>query len=226
MKTIIFTSILIIFTVLILPGLLSFEIRNVPDRNQPSFDRTQEIYGNLIISQTFTSTDDNLSMIGLSIKNPNLENKRDILFSILDSGGGLLRDSMLNGKSIHDGDFVKFKFLPIKDSKNKIFTFSLSAPSSNQQEALEVFLTKQVSQGVEYLTVEPIKIDQEEAKMSVSFVPFYKVTSPYQLILEIYRDWMKRFFADKYFAIFYILLITVGITLLSKSPLKNWKKRV
>jgi len=224
MKTMILTTILIIFMVTMAPAVLVLGIRNTPDRYQPSLDRVQQIYENVTLSQTFISTDENLSMIGFSIKNPNLENKKDISLSINDSNNNFLAVSILNGKSIPDGDFVKFKFLPIKDSKDKLLTFTLSAPSSSKLDSLEVFLTKQEVFGVSDLKIVPIQIDQEEASMSVSFVPFYRVSSPIAQILEIYFDWGMRFFADRAFAISYILLITLTIILLAKFPLNRLKK--
>ncbi len=225
MKIIIFTTVLVLILVCILPALLALGIRNVPDRYQPSLDRVQEAYGDVVISQSFISTRDNISMIGLSIKNPNLENKKDISMNIYDKDNNLLRKSTLNGKSIPDGDFIKFKFPPIQDSKNKMITFSLSAPSSGKTEALEIFLTKQSISGVEYLKVSPIKVDDQEASMSTSFVPFYKVSSPIALMSEIYIDWVKRFFADRIFSVVYILLIaSLTAILLSKSKLPHSKK--
>lgn len=219
MRNILLTTILIFFMVFILPALLALGIKNTPDRYQPSLDRVQQIYSDVSLSQRFTSTENNLSMIGMSIKNPNLENKKDIFLSIFDENNNLVQQSILNGKSIPDGEFVKFKFPPIKDSKNKIFNFNLSAPSSSKSEALEIFLTKEEINGVDDLKVSVIDIGQKEASMSVSFVPFYRAISPVTQILNIYDNWGKRFFSDRIFSISYILLLIVTTVIL----LAKWK---
>lgn len=225
MKNIVLTTFLIFFMVFILPAILALGIRNIPDRYQPSLDRVQQIYSDITLSQSFISTSDNLSSIGLSIKNPNLENKKDIFLSIYDKDNNLVGKTSLNGSSIPDGDFIKFKFPPIKDSKNKLLTFNLSSPTSDKLNALEIFLTKENINGVDDLKIAPIIIDQEEASMSASFVPFYKTVSFFAQILGIYSDWSKRFFEDRIFATAYLLLIaSITIILLSKWKLPRLKK--
>src|SRR5260221_2368643 len=123
MKSIIFTTVVVILLILIIPGVLAVGIINIPDRYQPSLDQVQKIYSSVVLSQSFLSKRENLSIIGVSIKNPNLENKKDIFLSVYDTSNNLLAKSVVSGKSIPDGEFIKFKFVPINNSKDKLFTF-------------------------------------------------------------------------------------------------------
>lgn len=208
MRLITFTTITIIFISLILPGILSFGIRNIPQNNQPSLDRTQKLYGDLIISQVFISTTDNFSGIGVSIKNPNLLNKKDVILSIHDRDGNLLRVISLNGANIADGKFVKFRFAPIEISENRQFLFTLTAPTTTQDEAdgnraLEVFLTNQQPANAFDLTIE----DKVILGTSISYVAFYKPPYPTYVLEIIYSKWIKNFTQDTLFFVIYMALI-------------------
>ncbi len=225
MKSII-TTVSIILLLIVLPALLTLGVRYLPDRYQPSLDKVFDLYGPTSLSQSFIATDDNLAIIGLSIKNPNLQNKKDLTLTVVDSGNNILSTSTLNGASIPDGDFVKFKFSPIISSKSKHLTFVLSSPSSNRNDALEIFLTKQKLTGVDDLKKLPLSVDASDvASTSASFVPFYKVNSPLSLIKNTVSDFSSRFFADRIFAVCYILLVALLlITLLAKFPLNRLRK--
>lgn len=212
MKLIFFTTIFIIFVSLILPTILSFGIRNIPQNNQPPLDKTQKLYGDLLVTQLFLSTNDNFSGLGFSIKNPNLLNKKDVVLSIYTEDGNLERIVSLNGAGIEDGKFVKFKFEPVKISENKKFLFSLSSPETSKAEAdenraLEVFLTNEKPENVFNLTIG----DKIISDASISFVAFYKPPYPTYVLEKIYLNWIKKFAADTPFFIVYTLLIlTVG----------------
>lgn len=225
MRLVTFTTITIIFISLILPGVLSFGIRNIPQNDQPSLDRTQKLYRDVAVSQTFVSTTNNFSGIGLSIKNPNLLNKKDVMLSIYEGDGNLVRTVSLSGTSIADGKFVKFRFAPIKISENRQFLFTLTAPSTSREEAdenraLEVFLTNQQPKDVFNLT-----IGDKIIEGSVSFVAFYKPPYPTYVLENIYLTWIRNFIADLPFFIIYMALIFTLAGLLlyrfSKSPQRH-----
>lgn len=208
MRLVIFTTIFIIFLSLILPGVLSFGIRLIPQNDQPSLDRTQKLYGDVVVSQTFISTTDHFSGIGLSIKNPNLLNKKDVILSIYDMNGNLLRTVALNGASIADGKFVKFRFAPIELSQNRQFFFTLTSPITSQEEAnenrtLEVFLTnKQPANALDLIIG-----DKNILGTSISYVAFYNPPYPTYVLENIYLTWIKKFVADLSFFIIYLVLI-------------------
>ncbi len=127
---------------LLIPLLLSFLIREIPNDIQASLEATQMISKDLVITQFFTSQMDNLSGIGTSIKNPNFRNHKKLLFNLLEDKA-ILRTVVLNGSSISDGDFMKIKFEPISNSKDKKYSFQLSAPDATSEDSLEIFLTSQ-----------------------------------------------------------------------------------
>lgn len=225
MRLVSFTTITIIFLSLFLPGVLSFGIRNIPQNEQPSLDRTQKLYGDLVVSQVFISTTNNFSGIGLSIKNPNLLNKKDVILSIYGMDGNLVRTVSLSGTSISDGKFVKFRFTPIEISENRRFLFTLKAPSTSREEAdenraLEVFLTNQQPSNVLILT-----IGDKIIEGSVSYVAFYKPPYPTYVLETIYSKWVRNFIADLPFFIIYMALIFTLAGLLlyrfSKSPKRH-----
>lgn len=211
MKLIIFSTIIIILLIFILPAILSFGINYIPQNDQPSLDKTQKIYGYLSVSQAFISKNANLSVIGVSLKNPNLTNKKDITLSVYE-GNVLLRSSVLNGSHISDGKFVKFKFEPIVDSENKSFLFILAAPATTQEEAdnnnaLEVFLTNQRNEGVYELLVG----DKIVPNTSVAFVSFSKPPYPIYVLETIYSKWLNKLMADwKFFTVYAILIFTLA----------------
>src|SRR3989344_7026524 len=106
-KQITVTIIFIFCLVVLLPLGLTFGIKYVPSGTQPPLGNTQKIYKDVVLAQSFVSLESNLSGIGVSIKNPNFANKKNLNISLLDNENKLVRSIVLNGKNIGDGDFVK-----------------------------------------------------------------------------------------------------------------------
>lgn len=210
MKLITCTTITTALLVFILPAILSFGIVNIPQNIQPPLVRTQKIYSGISVSQPFISKAKNLSVVGMSIKNPNLSNKKDITLSIYEKNI-LIRSSILNGKQIEDGKFVKFKFEPIIESENKLFLFTLAAPSTTTDEAdnnntLEVFLTNQ-GEGEYELSVG----DKVVPNTSVAFVSFSKPPYPTYVAEIIYSKWLNKFTSDwQFFVVYTVLIFTLA----------------
>src|SRR3989344_2402343 len=96
---IILTILTIFFFAIFLPVISTFAIRLIPSGIQPSLENTQKIYQDLTLSQSFVSLKDNLAGIGVSIKNPNFANKKDVTFNIYDKDNNLIRSVILNGKN-------------------------------------------------------------------------------------------------------------------------------
>lgn len=215
MKKLIFaTTFIIIFLVFVAPAMLALGIRLVPNDFQPPLKNPIELFGKFKISQDFVSTKENLSAMAMSIKNPNLKNKKDITLFLYDKEGELLRTSVLSGRNIGDGAFVKFMFETIADSKNKEYSFVLLAPSAKKEELLGVFYTDNKPLWIGDLRYNEEIVDEK----GVAFVTFHKPVSRVGLIKTIYSDWINRLLGDTSFFVFYI--ITVGfltVYLLSKS---------
>lgn len=190
-----------IFLALFLPAILLIGMRYVSVNMQPPLEQTAKIYKDFTLSQSFISQVNKLTGIGMSIKNPNLNNKKDIDLSLYQDNK-LIRTSTLNGSHIEDGGFVKFFFDPVSESANKEFLFTLSSPSSEEGESLQPFYTlKKPAESKSF------KIQDQEIDGSISFVSFYKPASFLGLTFDVYLKWLNRFFADLIFSLFFLSLI-------------------
>lgn len=219
MKLIYVTCFLIIF-LMFLPAILIYFIKETPNDFQPPLHSTEHIYADLTISQLFLSQEDGLSGIGMSIKNPNYINKKDIIIQIYDQEDQIIRSTILNGARISDGQLVKFKFNPIKYSKDKIFKFVLLAPQEGEQtKSLEVFLTYEIPNWSKGLYINNNLTDS-----SISFVTYHHIENPLSNIFNIYTKWWYKLSGDLPFLIAY-LVIFIGLTaLLTKSLLPDFRK--
>ncbi|RJQ24508.1 hypothetical protein C4577_07650 [Candidatus Parcubacteria bacterium] len=180
-----------------IPALLILSLNEIPGRVQPSLDFTQKIYEGVVLEQDFKSVNNNLTAIGISIKNPNLVNNKDIILTIFD-GDQILEKAVLNGFNIPDGSFVKFGFPALKQSKNNTYSFILTAPNVLSIEALEVFLS--------------------DSEQSISFVDFYLPQNSIYLIQNVYFGILSKLFADRFFALSYFSLIIILCICLIKAP--------
>ncbi len=205
MKWFIFTTILVLVLVMLIPIVLTLGIQYLPGEIQPSLVSTQKIYGTQTIYQSFISPEDNFSGVGVSLKNPNLENKEDVVVKIYDDKNNLLRSSILNGKTIDDGKFVKFLFEPIQHSKDQKFVWSIAASNAPFEKALEVFLTRDNPSWILDL-----KLNDQLSEEDLSFVTLHKVSSFKQLMVLVYSNWLRKLTSDIPFLFIYLILL-VGL---------------
>lgn len=244
MNKLLFFSLVTAAVIFLLPALLSLGIRVIPGQVQPSLGATERIYSTTVVAEVFTATRDNLGGIGLSLKNPNLQNKQNVVISVFGEDGQFLGESIVNGASIPDGDFIKFLFKPIGNAAGKRFVFILSSVWSTEDNAVEAFYSNDpVKEKVKLpgekvpclsntgdlkiLLVDPNGMQnctplvvRNNHKADVSFAPFYKTANPYLIMKEIYIGWLNKFLADKAFSIIYLLLILgllSGFVFLAKS---------
>lgn len=133
MKKINIYFIVFALAIVCLPALLSFGIRYLPANNQPPLGVTQKLYGDKIMKDRIGLSENNFSGLGLSFKNPNLINKKEITLEISEENGELLRSSVLSGFNIPDGGFVRFAFEPIADSKGNGYVIALSSPQAKKK---------------------------------------------------------------------------------------------
>lgn len=193
----------LLFLILFAPGILSMGIKLVPDGFQPSLGNTIKIFGTTTATQPLTAVEDNFSGIGVSIKNPNLSNKKDINLSLY-QGDILVREVVLNGKSIADGNFVKFIFDPIEGSKGQNYDAVFSAVTADNGESLEIFLTQNAPR-------QPVIAGKEKRVDALSEVTFYRPSSSISLMIDIYKEWLRKFTADTTFFIFYCTILALGL---------------
>lgn len=194
MKKIIWiTSIFILGMVFVLPALLALGIRVIPADVQPPLNKTRDIYGLFTVTQEFTSLRPNMTSIGLSIKNPNLKNRKDVTLDLFDSEGRKIRSATLNGLNIDDGAFVKFTFDPITDSQNRKFTFTISAPFAGPEDLLAAYYADKKPSWIGQL-----KFDKEEVGGGLSMVTFHKSIGKIEVIKEIYSNLFSRLLLHRY----------------------------
>ena len=203
-----------------LPAILIYFIKETPNDFQPSLHSTEHIYADLTISQLFLSQEDGLSGIGMSIKNPNDINKKDIIIQIYDQDNQMIRNVSLNGAKISDGQLVKFKFDPIQDSKDKLYKFTLQAPQEGEQtKSLEVFLTYEIPSWSKGLYINNNLTDS-----SISFVTYHHIENPLSNIFNIYTKWWYKLSGDLPFLIAYLVIFIGLAVLLTKSLLLDFRK--
>lgn len=214
-------SFLIILFALILPIVVSLGIRYIPGNTQPGLMTTERIYGSAVVLQSLEVHRDNFAGVGLSIKNPNFQNKKNITLTVLDDNLKFIRLATINGGAIGDGDYVKFTFEPIENSSNRKYYFVLSANEADISEALEVFYSNDFDlhrffpEKLDFCTNEIIgQVEcnslsiKNTTKPSVSFVALYKPASFLSLVQEIYGALGAHMLEDKIFLLFWSFLVS------------------
>lgn len=181
-----FTVVFVLFILLLAPALLAFGLREIPFQGQGALTNRHKIYGDIVARQEFTSNKPNLSAIAVTIRNFNLINKKDMTLSVI-SDGKVIRQATVNGASIPDGALVKFKFDPISDSSGKKYILTMASLASTSAEAFELYFG--------------------EDNKSIALSDYYQASSKIELIGDIYKSFLMRFFADGVFAGFYLVVI-------------------
>lgn len=209
-KLISFTTFFVLFLIVILPLFLSFFIKFIPVGIQPPLTTTKRIYEAIILSQQFVALEDNLAGIGVSLKNPRFANKKNVYINILDNQNNIIRKITLNGQNIADGNFDKIFFEPIKDSRNKQFTWSIFSPDSNKDDAIEVFLTnREPFWSLEFKENSNLNSSGE----SLSYLTLY-MPKTIEITKRIGSELINNLTKDVTFSIDYSLLILILITYL------------
>lgn len=218
MRLVVLTTLLIIGLMLVWPAILTVGIRFIPENVQPSLDKSQKIYNQGEITQPFKVQEDRLAAIGVSLRNPSLANKKDVTLELSQPDGTVIRQVSLNGRFIADGKFVRFSFPPVAKSKGSQYQFRLSAPTTQKDEALEVFLTNDSGYADAQIIEEGKLVTKQEATPAAAFVVFHQPESIPWLIDTIYSQWWSRFLADQPFGIIYlaVLLFGTGYLIFSK----------
>ncbi len=183
-KMVWFTTVSILSFVFVLPVLLSLTIDYIPNANQPGYGQMGRvsIYGSRSFKQEFVSEKEMLTGIGTSIKNPNLNNKSEVIFNLYDEGNNLIRNASISGKNIGDGDFVKIIFDPVIDSKGKKFIIEISSPQAPEDELLELFLTSKNNYILNFI------YESEKREGGIPMVTYHNFNSRFEIAGEIYKN--------------------------------------
>lgn len=202
--------------VLLIPGVLGFFISFIPWYEQPELENSVKVNGLVLLEQKFKASENNLAAIGFTVKNPSLVNKKDLIFSLFDANGDLIREQIVNGQIIDDGKLLRIKFPKVTDSSNQELTFSLSSPQSSSADSLEIYLAKVFKQNYNGLLINGQKVEE-----NIAFVPYYSPENRLETSLNIYKDWFGKFIKDPGFLISYLILIcslVFYLVYLSKKP--------
>jgi hypothetical protein len=193
---------LVIILLFIVPSILLFSMESVAYDSQPGLGGTSKVFGDTVLSQDVYFNHTDLSQIGMSIKNPVLINKKDILLQIYNLDGTLLSSAKVSGKNIPDGSLVKFTFPAIENSKDKWFILVLSARDSSENEALEVFLT---DDSVSWLS--NFSKNGSKESHNIALQAYYTIQDHFGLIKLVYSTWANLFLRSGWFAGVYIFAI-------------------
>lgn len=190
-KLIVLTTSLVILIVFVVPFIAGLLIKMIPGADQPAFDFNNKrgLYGDLRVSQEFTSTDANLTAIGTSLGNPNLKNKKEIVFDLMDISGNLVREVKVNGANVPDGAFFRFVFDPVQDSKGVRYFFTISTPSAGPEELINVFFAEQKTDWIG-----SGRYNKEINDNGLPIVTYFKPKSRMEVAKEIYLSWLGRVF--------------------------------
>lgn len=188
-KLIILTTSIVLFMTFLTPAILALGIKMIPGGDQPGYDinNKRAIYGIYTVSQEFISQDENLTAVGLSLGNPNLKNKKEILFTLTDVSGNEIRRVVISGANVQDGDLVKFVFVPIPESKNIKYLFSLSSSFAGPEEILTIPFST-----VKTPWIGPAYYGQEIIENGLPMVVYYKPLNHLKVVTDIYSDWIRR----------------------------------
>lgn len=188
-KLIWFTTIAVLFLIFIAPAVFALGIKLIPGEDQPGYNSDQRlsIYRDRVITQKFTSHSANLSAMGTSIRNPNLKNKKDIILTLFSEKMEVVRTSVLNGQNVEDGNFIKFVFDVIPDSKDKTYIFTLASPDAGPEETIEVFYTQTMPSWIEQYSY-----DKNIYPGGLPIVLYFKPVSKAAVIKAIYSDLFSR----------------------------------
>ena len=193
-------------------------IKSIPSGFQPSLDYSERIYGQFVIEQTFSVSDNYFQAVAMTIRNPN-QNHKDLFFKLYDQSGNLRADQTIHGRNLPVSDFVKFQFSPISDSAKQQYRIVLSAGDSIDQEAFEVFLTKNTTS--DFL---PIVVKGESKVGQISTLNYFGYPNKLVQIEVILGNFIRRFYQDLGFSLIFSGLILLLIAGLVYSP--NLRGRV
>jgi hypothetical protein len=192
-KEIVLNVIVVLTLLLLSPFLISLGIRELPKSNQKPFGDHRKVYEDAIYKTGIVGEEDNMLAIGLSFRNFNLKNKKDVSLVLLQDKVEIRR-AVVNGASIDDGRLVKFRFAPVADSKGKSYEIEVSSRDSSNEDALQVYF--------------------ESTGLNMNYQLFYK-PKYLSIITDVYRGWFRKIASDKLFCgVYTILILGLGIVII------------
>ncbi|AKB33544.1 Glycosyltransferase [Methanosarcina siciliae HI350] len=183
---------------------------NIIDVNQNVNDKPiGEIKNGSNVGQSFTSNEDKLCEIDVSLATYARTNTEEIIFHLKNqSGSGKdLVTIKINAKNVKDNSYYPFKFKPIENSKGKHYYFYLESPDSVPGNAITAWYSQndKYEEGTAYLNHE--KIDGD-----LKFRTLYEIHGS-----EILKNFHERILQDIPFFVFYLPSIFILLFLLYRT---------
>lgn len=179
----------IIVILFAIPIIVLFAIHQIKIENNTKIDKVVHIYKDHDFSQEFLSSENNLDTLKIKMINLGSLNHEPILFKLYDNRGNILRQISFNGSNIGAEDWVHFSFEPIIDSKQKKYSFSISSPTSPNNNTVNIETN-----------------NQDEAGL----ITYYRIESHLQLIRNIYTQFFYKLTIDYVFMVLWSLsLLTI-----------------
>lgn len=122
-------------------------IKRVPDVVQTLHTFEDMIYQDHSVTQSISPQHAGLNVINVFLKNIALRNRDPLKFILKDQTGTIIREINFNGANVGDGEMIRLQFLPVPDSAEKSYTFTISAPVTPPSQFIGIGSS---NQGVSY----------------------------------------------------------------------------
>lgn len=206
-KAVIISILILVVLFVLIPFSLLLSVDSISFIDQPSFRGDYKVYGDTNLKQEVYTDHNKFHAIAMSVKNPNLLNKNDLIIDIFDKSNNKVRHVKKTGLNIHGGSLVKFNFDPIEDSKDKKYNLLVYSPESQDFESFSIFLTSdQVS------WIGDLKINDNLTSEKIALRVYYKPENRLLLIKNIYLSFFNNIFRDKTFMIFYFFIVLLLVS--------------
>jgi hypothetical protein len=119
-------------------GALSIE----PDQVQPYFDRpVGEIYGDVVVSQSFVAVNDGLMAIDLLLATFDRTNTGTLHITLTDDQGATVADWALPAADVVNNAWRRLTFAPLGNSTERVYTLTVSDPGGAAGNALTLWMS-------------------------------------------------------------------------------------
>ncbi len=206
------TLVVVVIIIVIFPLGLIYSLETISFADQPGFSNKVALNKDSHIKQEVFIDRGNFSGVGMSIKNPNLKNKKEVILNVYDDKGQLVRTSLLSGYNIPDGSLVNYYFTPIAESQNNWYTIEISSPDTEQYVSLDIFITKKNVSWLGKLYV----ANDEYKEGKIALKTYFKPSNKLEIVNIVISDIYSRITRDKFFVLSYLFTILLLVYLYKK----------
>jgi hypothetical protein len=182
---------------------------DLSQNNQNSF--LPLVYGQ-IISQNFTSQHNNLNMIIINAKNPNLINKDEYQFSLKTNTGEIIYQQVVSGFNIGDPGQVRFQFNPIVDSAGKTYSLQIIPLSPESSGGISLAINDKPVDNFNNLTLNDVS-----SNFVLNFSSYFRSSDKINTAITVIKDIFSNLGRDIVFIFFWLTFIFILIILYFKT---------